>query len=474
MTKTPRGNAFQTAPGEDGYDSLVRPASGIAGDAQPPEFSDDALALRFTARHQDDLRYVDARGKWFEWRGSRWEIDGTLHTYDLSRKICREASAAANTGAKSIASAKTVAAVERLVRADRCHAATIDQWDADPWFLNTPGRTVDLRTGDLRPARREDYCTRMTAVAPEGDCPLWLEFLNRIFAGDADLIAFMQRICGYALTGDVSEHALFFGHGTGANGKGRFVAALSGVMGDYATTAPMEMFTDSNNERHPTDLAGLVGARLVTAQETEKNRRWAETRIKTLTGGDKVSARFMRQDFFEYTPQFKLLIMGNHKPGLRGVDESIRRRMNLIPFTVTIPEDERDPHFDEKLRTEWPGILAWMIIGCLKWQEDGLRRPEAVRKATEAYLAAEDTLATWMSECCTTNPNDTAGAGALFASWSAWAERAGEYIGSQKVFSQGLQDRGFAKSHGRAGTMFRGIGIIPAEPPASYADRHNL
>jgi putative DNA primase/helicase len=421
--------------------------------------SEDALALFFVAQHGQNLRYVAKWGYWLEWDGQRWHPDCTLHVFDLVRETCREA-----LDAKGL-DAKTVAAVEKLAKADRRVAATVDQWDVDPWLFNSPDGTVDLRTGHMRQHRREDYLTKSAAVSPEGDCPLWDAFLDQIFCGDRELIAFVQRVCGYSLTGVTREHALFFGYGTGANGKGVSVNAISGVMGDYATTAPMETFIASNNDRHPTELAGLRGARLVTAQETEEGRRWAESKIKALTGGDKISARLMRQDFFEFVPQFKLLIMGNHKPGLRGVDEAIRRRMNLIPFTVTIPIEGRDEQLGEKLRNEWPGILKWAIDGCMDWQTDGLAKPEAVHNATAAYFAAEDAIALWIAECCTMRPNDTALSSALFKSWSAWANRTGEFVGSQKRFSQALEDRGFQKKHGRTGAQFLGIAVTP--DPAS-------
>ena len=197
---------------------------------------------------------------------------------------------------------------------------------------------------------------------------------------------------GYCITGSTREHGLFFFYGTGANGKSVLLNTVSGILGDYHRTAPIETFTASSVDRHPTELAGLQGRRLVTAIETEEGRRWAESRIKALTGGDKISARFMRADFFEYTPAFKLVIAGNHKPGLRSVDEAIRRRFHLIPFTVTIPEEKRDPDLFEKLSKEWPGILDWMINGAMHWQESGLRPPEAVTAATKAYLEAEDAL----------------------------------------------------------------------------------
>src|SRR4051794_373979 len=191
-----------------------------------------------------------------------------------------------------------------------------------------------------------------------------------------------------------------FGYGTGANGKGTFLNTLSGLLAGYAAVAPMDAFTASATDRHTTDLAMLRGARLVTAQETEEGRRWAESRVKAMTGGDPITARFMRQDFFTFSPQFKLLIAGNHRPGLRNVDEAIRRRFNMLPFAVKIPANEREKALPEKLKAEWPGILAWAIQGCLDWQKEGLSPPLAVLEATEEYLVSEDALGTWLAECC--------------------------------------------------------------------------
>jgi putative DNA primase/helicase len=275
----------------------------------------------------------------------RWHFDSTLHAFDRARFICREASSQANDPRvrMAVASAKAVTAVDRLAKADRRLAATIDQWDADPCLLNTPAGILDLRTGNSRPARIDAYATKITGVAPGGQCPIWQGFLCRVTNDDQELIAFLRRVCGYALTGITREHALFFLHGTGANGKSAFMSTVAAILADYHTTAAIETFTASQSERHPTDLAGLRGARLVTATETEDGRAWAEAKIKILTGGDKIAARFMRQDFFEFVPNFKLVIAGNHMPGLRSIDEAIRRRLYLIPFSVTIPPDERDP-----------------------------------------------------------------------------------------------------------------------------------
>jgi putative DNA primase/helicase len=434
-----------------------------------PAFSDEALALLFAERHAGDLRFVAKWSAWLSWTGKRWRFDDTLHAFDLARRIIREEAARCNKtkDARIIASAKTVAAVERLARSDRRLAATIDQWDADPWLLNTPDGVVDLRTGNLRPHRAEDYMTKMTAVGPRGGCASFLAVLDRIFAGDQSLIAYVQRVIDYSLTGVTREHALFFCYGTGANAKTVLLSTVSGMLDDYHRTAPIETFTASAVDKHPTDLAGLCGARLVTATETEEGRRWAEAKVKQLTGGEKLSARFMRQDFFDYLPAFKLVIAGNHKPGLRSVDEAIRRRFQLIPFGVTIPADERDSDLTEKLKAQWPGILAWAIEGCLEWQAEGLRPPQAVTDATAAYLEAEDAISAWIDDKCERDPNAWASSAALFASWAAWATAAGESIGAQKKLTQALADRGFTIHNTNKSRRLYGLRIIPEEPSQS-------
>jgi putative DNA primase/helicase len=285
-----------------------------------PAFSDEALALRFAETQLDQMRYVAKWGQWLIWDGMRWERDERLVAFDAARKLCRSAASDCNKkkDAKLIASARTVAAVERLSRADQRLAASIDDWDADLWALNTSAGTVDLRTGEVRPHNPAYLITKIGGVAPDlCATPVWDAFLARITDDQPELISFLRRVAGYSLSGSTREHALFFLYGVGANGKSTFLNAITACAGEYHRTAPIETFTASATDRHPTDLASLYGARLVTAVETEEGRRWAESRIKSLTGGDRIAARFMRQDFFEYTPQFKLIIAGNHKPGLR-------------------------------------------------------------------------------------------------------------------------------------------------------------
>jgi putative DNA primase/helicase len=424
-----------------------------------PEFSDDTLALKFTQRYGADFRYTAKWGRWSIWTGTVWKDDSTLAVFDLARQICRSESVLCpnERTASRVTSAPTVAAVERLARSDRRHAAAVEQWDADPWVLNTPGGIVDLRTGQLRPARREDYCSKVTAVAPGGQCPRWQKFLREITENSSEMISFLQRMSGYALTGSTQEHALFFLYGTGGNGKSKFLEALTGILNSYAKTASIETFIASGNEHHPTDLAGLNGARLVTAIETEDGSRWAESKLKALTGGDPIAARFMRQDFFEFIPQFKLVIAGNRKPGLRTVDEAIRRRFNLLPFKVTIPIAQRDPELSDKLREEWSGILQWMIDGCLAWQLEGLHVPKTVSDATADYLAGEDVFRQWIDENCKTGPNFFSPFKELFENWKVWAEVRGEFIGKQRAFTENLESRGFRKDRTEHQRGFRGI-----------------
>jgi putative DNA primase/helicase len=261
--------------------------------------------------HAAEQRYVAAWGRWLYYDGTRWKFDETRQTWTRARKICREIALTINKPkeAKAMASAKTRAAVVSLAGEDGRLAATVDQWDLDPWLLNTPGGVVDLRTGKTRKHDAADYMTKMTAVAPNAHCPtpLWLKFLKRVTDGDVELQKYLARVAGYALTGLTGEHEMYFLFGDGRNGKGVFMGTVADILDDYHRVAPIETFTATNNEQHPTDLAMLRGARLVIATETEVGRRWAESRIKMMTGGDPISARFMRQDFFTYKPQFKLI-----------------------------------------------------------------------------------------------------------------------------------------------------------------------
>lgn len=445
----------------------IKPASITPTQEASVWATDDALALSFTARYAEDWCYCAAWGKWLVWTGKRWQADETLLVHHLIRTICREAALKAESHrlAAKLAASSTVSGVERLGRSDRRHTSRADEWDADPFALNTPGGVVDLRTGRLRAHDRRDRMTRLATATQRGEAAArWTSFLADITGGDSALQSYLQRVVGYCLTGSTDAHALFFLYGTGANGKSVFVNVVSTLLGDYAANAPMDTFMEARGDRHPTDLAGLRGARFVSSIETEQGRRWNESKVKAITGGDKVSARFMRQDFFEYQPQFKLVIAGNHKPAIRNVDEAMKRRLHLIPFTVTIPPEKRDGKLTEKLLAERNGILAWAIEGCLAWQRDGLRPPACVVSATEEYFDEEDAIGDFLDEEAQRHPQARVAVAEVFQRWQEWATRRGEYVGTSRWLAQQLANRGFERTRLHAGAKaLSGLSLNPKE-----------
>jgi putative DNA primase/helicase len=419
-----------------------------------PSFSndivtEDSAAMQFVEMHGNDLRFCHSSGGWYRWNGMIWAKDQTGMAFQWARELARQLSEDQDERKRYITNKTSFAGgVERFAKVDPRIAVTIDYWDRSPLLLGTPGGTVHLKTGTLQSSERNDGITKSTSVASDdhADCPRWRRFLNETTGGDVELIRFLQQWCGYCLTGLTREHALVFVHGPGSNGKTVFLNVVTGILQDYAATAAMDTVVASHSDKHPTDLAMLRGARLVTASETEEGRSWAESRIKQMTGGDRISARFMRQDFFEYVPQFKLMIIGNYKPVLHNVDVAARRRFNIVPFErtpVTV-----DKQLEEKLMTESPGILRWMIAGCLDWQANGLVRPASVKAATENYFSEQDLLGQWLEDCCDVKISDAKiwdTSANLFESWTEYAVKAADDPGSSKAFGQKLQKRGFVR-----------------------------
>jgi P4 family phage/plasmid primase-like protien len=430
------------------------------------DLTEDGIALAFTKAHQDLLRYDHSIGKWFHWTGKAWRQDETKLAFSWARRTCRQLAKdaeAENAALRTLAKAATAAAVERFAQSDPALAVTSAIWDRDTFLLGTPDGTLDLRTGELRDPVREDHITKLTSVTPSvmPDCPLWLAFLNEVTKGDQTLIRFLKQWTGYCLTGDVSQHALLFAYGPGGNGKGVFVNTISWIMGDYAVAAAMDTFVASDGDRHPTDLAMLRGARMVTASETEEGRPWAEARIKQLTGGDMIRARFMRQDFFEYLPQFKLNFIGNHKPVLKNVDDAAKRRINMAPFLFK--PTKVDTKLQEKLQEEAPGILRWIIEGCLDWQKNGLIRPIVVINATAEYFAEQDLVNGWIEDCCAIGIGQYDTVADLFKSWTAYCWANGQKTTTSMWFSQTLARIGYESvknTQGKNGHRgFNGIAV---------------
>jgi putative DNA primase/helicase len=395
-------------------------ASGIPDGGSGP-LTEGRVADAFTRAHADQLRFDHTRGRWSLWDGTRWRREETKLAYRWAHAEARKmARGGKNNVVVTAGKAAFAAGVERLAQAGEAFAVTHEVWDGDAWLLGTPGGVIDLRTGRMRPPRPEDYITRLTAVAPAlgEDCPLWLKFLEEATGNDPGMIGFLQRWFGYCLTGITREHALVFIHGDGGNGKGVVMNTIFGILGDHAVNAAMETFTVTRGDKHSTDLAMLDGARMVMASEVEEGQTWAEARIKAVTGGDPITARFMRQDNFTFTPRFKLTISGNHKPALRGVDNSTRRRFNIVPFTrrPAVP----DPELSEKLKAEWPGILRWMINGCLEWQRVGLGAPASVAAATDDYFESQDFFGRWIEDRCNLGWGLKSTPAALLRSFEDW------------------------------------------------------
>lgn len=334
----------------------------------------------------------------------------------------------------------------------------VAELDANLMLLNVENGTVDLRTGKLAPHTPANLITKIAPVTydPNAKCPHWLAFQEKITANDADLIAFKQRAFGYGLTGETTEHALFIAWGEGRNGKSTELGTVAKIMGDYARTTQFDTFAVKKGEGIRNDLADLAGTRFVSASEGEGGQRLAEGLVKQMTGGDPIKARFLHKEFFEFIPSFKAFLATNHKPVIRGTDEGIWARIKLIPYSVTIPPEERDKKLSSKLEGEKSGILNWLLDGCKNWLHNGLGAAEAVNKATKSYRHESDALADFIDACCTVDELYSEVAGDLYRAYTEYAEDNGDTPFSNTLFGKMLTERGFVTSPVRqAGKVVR-------------------
>lgn len=425
-----------------------------------PALSDDALALEFAQAQEDYIRLIPETGSWMVWNGVCWRPDRNT-VRETIRRVCREAAAEADDRnvAMRLASAAKVTAVEALARSDSRLVARAERWDSDPWQLNTLAGIIDLQTGQLEAHDPQRSMTKLAGAVPGGAAPRWERFLRHITEADNDLAAYLQRVAGYCLTGSTREHTMFFLLGRGANGKSVFTSVLSALLGDYASTAATDLLTATHLARHPTELAHLQGQRLVLVPEVERRVRFAENRLKALTGGDQIAARFMRQDFFTYVPQFKLMVTGNQLPLLDGVDEAVRRRLQIIPFRKVVPMVERDPSLIDDLLHERDGILGWAIEGCREWFRQGLNPPAAVNELSRFYLDNQDAIGRFIADRCEVDASLSVGSTTLFKSWLKWAAEAGEQASSQRAFVQELQSRGHPPARSATQRLIRGLAL---------------
>ncbi len=457
-------------------------SKGASDGAKARALTDSGNAERLVEAYGDELRFCHAWAKWFCWDARRWHLDDSGHPMQLSKIVARririEAMAAtepdlgeqlAKWTKASESRGKRQAMVE-LAKYEPGIAIQLDELDLDPWLLNCMNGTLDLRTGKLRAHDRADNLTKLVPhhYDPAAGCPLWLAFLERILP-NPEVRAFVQRAVGWSLTADVSAQVFFFCYGLGANGKSTFLNVLQKMLGtDFAIQAAPELLLARRERSHPTDQADLFRIRLAVCTEIGAGRSLDEVTVKQLTGGDKIRARRMREDFWEFSPTHHIWIAANHKPIVRGTDEAIWRRILLVPFEVTIPEAERDPKLLDSLAAEMPGILAWAVGGCEQWlQQGGLHPPDAVLLATKEYQDEMDVVGGFVGECCKVHQGASTPASVLYAAYQAWAAANSEEPVNQKTFGVRLTERGHQRKKRRG--VYHYVNLL-LEHPAPEPD----
>ena len=444
--------------------------------------TDMGNAERFVAWAGGRFRFVHLWDCWLFFDGSRWrrDIDGEAMRWakETVRQTLAQAEAIDEDEERerlisfSLASESMSSLKAMLTLARDLLPIGTDDLDRDPFLVNCANGTIDLRTGELRAHDRRDYLTRISPVSfqPDAACPLWESFLHRVMGGNAELTEFLRRAVGYCLTGQTWEQVLFLLYGIGANGKSTFLETVRALLGDYATQADFTTFIRRESEGARNDVARLVGTRFVSAVETESGKSLDEALVKQLTGGDTITARFLFKEFFEFKPAFKIWFAANHKPNIKGGDHGIWRRIRLVPFTITIPPDERDPQLPAKLAGELPGILAWAVRGCLEWKSSGLGVPDEVKAATDSYKDEMDALGGFLDECCLIRDEAVVSAKELYQRYSTWCEENGERAKSKKGLAMGLRERGFKNFKGTKGRRswrgLRVLGPVEARSPA--------
>jgi putative DNA primase/helicase len=447
-------------------------------EAVPDEIldSDMANATRLAARHGEDLRYTAARG-WFAWDGRRWAADEKgLRVQALAKETAKSIFGeiedakdkdAIYRHARRSQSKASIDAMVWLARSEPGLPAAITEFDSNGWILNVANGTIDLRTGALLPHSREDLISNIVEIAfdPAAEFEQWDAFLWRVTDRNDELYAYLRRFVGYLLVGDMSDQSLHFLYGLGANGKSVFCEVLMRLLGEYAVAVSPDLIMLKRHGGIPNDVARLRGVRAALMNETSQGSRFDEAKLKDLTGGDTLTARFLHQEFFDFRPTHRIVIRGNHKPAINGTDEGIWRRLRLVPFTVTIPEDERDHQLISKLDAELPGILNWALQGCREWQAEGLKPPPIIADAVRAYREESDTLGRFIAECCEVRKLGQVKSSVFFKRYQEFAEQAGERWVASKDLPHEMQRRGYDWKRTNKTSVFLGIEFNETDDP---------
>lgn len=435
---------------------------GTSGSSSVPRFplTDLGNAERMVDMYGSDMKYVHLWGKWLVWDNTRWITDQTGDIYRKSsatvRSIYSEVQAAPTpevreriaAWAHNSENSERISAVTRLAKSRIGVPVMPDQLDANPYVLSVKNGVIDLETGDIRPPRRGDLISKQANVNYiDGDeCPLWDNFLMTIMSGSGDKVNYLRRCVGYTLTGLVDEQAMFFCYGRGKNGKSTFLEVIMAIFNDYAIRAAAEMLmTTRNSSSIPNDVARLPGVRLVIASEVGAGHRLDESKVKNLTGKDTITARFMRSEFFDFKPIHKLWMYGNYKPNIRGADEGIWRRIQLIPFPVQISAEQRNTKMQEVLLTEASGILNWAIRGCLEWQQEGLNPPDEILKAILEYREDMDIIGEYLNDRTVNDPGSRVATEDIYNDYVLWCLASGDTPLDKRHFIQRLTERGYEK-----------------------------
>jgi putative DNA primase/helicase len=454
----------------------LRPAGDRADPLPGEQRTELGYAKRLIAVYGGQLRYVPAWRRWLTWDGTRWALDSTGQAARWMKAIARRVTADAiaepdadtrrallrdarrGESSHAIAGALTLAGTEPEL------AVSPDQLDADPFVLNCANGTLDLHTMRLRDHDPADLITKATRAAyrPGASGPEFTRFLERV-QPDQGMRGYLGRLLGHGLEGRVTEHVLAIFHGTGRNGKGTLTGAVKSALGDYADAADPDLLTARTFDAHPTGTADLFGLRLAILHEHDQGRRLAEATVKRLTGGDRLKARRMREDFWSFDPSHTFVMLTNHKPLITGTDEAIWARLRLVPWTVVIPLDERDLTLADKLELELDAVLAFVVAGYREWRERGLDDPEEVVQATQAYREESDALGRFIEQRCVPG-HGSCGSTELFAAWSKWCAREGIEPGTATAFATLMQNKGFDNYTYSGRRRWRGIGLTEEAP----------
>ncbi|MEZ8221830.1 phage/plasmid primase, P4 family, C-terminal domain-containing protein [Candidatus Fervidibacteria bacterium JGI MDM2 JNZ-1-D12] len=452
-------------------------------------------AERLVRLFGNHIKFVPQLG-WLVWDGKRWLRDignqmVTKMAEEVVRSIYAEAAQAVNPEERTRLAKWAMASENRQrimamveLAAPMCRADFSD-FDNDPYLLNCLNGVVDLRTGKLLPHNPDLNLTKLCPVDYDCDAtaPTWQKFLTDVFLGDHELIAYIQRALGYSITGDVCEDTLFICYGSGSNGKTTFLSVVLEVLGDYGKVIAPDALLKRNQQAdsHPTVIADLFGCRLAVAQEVEEGRHLATARVKALTGRDRVKARYMRRDYFEFSPTHKIWLATNHKPIITDTTFAIWRRIQLVTFRAVFDADRRDKRMLQKLLAEKEGILTWLVQGCLQWQQHGLNPPKVVQEATREYQSEMDKVQTWLEDCCVVDPKAVTPFSDLFVSYTEWCKNNEEEPIGKRSFSNRLTEKGFSSVTLPGGVKARkGLRLKdmqpskPPEPPKPPEPRESL